>query len=65
MVVSIGMINQDAQRSAKVSDQNKYAEFSDFNAIFDSVWNGNPYATFEHDFFKADGNMVFLPRNIQ
>lgn len=63
MVVSIGMINQDAQRSAKVSDQNKYAEFSDFNAIFDSVWNGNPYATFEHDFFKADGNMVFLPRN--
>lgn len=63
MVVSIGMINQDVQRSAEVSDQSKYTDFSDFNAIFDTVWNGNPYATFEQDFFKADGSMLFLPKS--
>lgn len=63
MVVSIGMINQEAQRTATIEEHEKYIAYSDFNSIFSKEWNGNQYATYEQDFFKADGSMVFLPKS--
>lgn len=63
MVVSIGMINQDAQRSAIVDEQSLYKDFSDFNIIFNTGKISTQYATFESNFFKADGSRIFLPRD--
>lgn len=60
MIVSLGLINQDAQRSASLDNQEKYIGFSNFG-FFNENWNGNHYATYEQDFFKVDGSMVFLP----
>lgn len=64
MIVTLGVINQDAQRSASVSDQDKYIDFSNFSSVFNESWNGNHYATYEKDFFKVDGSMVFLPDDV-
>lgn len=63
MVVSIGMINQEAQRSAMVESRSNYIGYSNFTEIFDSNWNGDQYATYEQNFFKADGTMLFLPQS--
>ena len=34
MIVTLGVINQDAQRSASVNDQDKYIDFSNFSSVF-------------------------------
>ena len=47
MKVVLGLINQEAQNSAKVTDQNKYIGFSDFDTVFTKSDIGNIYATYE------------------
>ena len=37
MIVTLGVINQDAQRSASVNDQDKYIDFSNFSSVFRSL----------------------------
>lgn len=63
MRVTLGLINQDAQNTAYVEDQGIYYNFSDFQGIFRKTEDFSPYATYEKDFFKADGSMKFLPRS--
>ena len=63
MRVSLGVINQEAQMTAEVADQSKYTGYSDFNSVFTQNDVGNIYATYEKDFFPADGSMYFLPRD--
>lgn len=65
MKISLGLINQEAQISANVEEKEKYAQYSDFTSIFTKNEIGNIYATYEQDFFKADGSMFFMPRNIK
>lgn len=61
--VYLGLINQEAQNSATVTDQSKYTGFSDFQTVFTKNDIGNVYATYEKDFFKCDGSLFFLPRD--
>lgn len=62
MRVYLGLINQEAQSSAVVDNQEQYAEYSDFNTVFTKNEIGNVYATYEKDFFRADDSMYFIPR---
>lgn len=62
MNVMLGLINQDAQRSAEIQDMNKYTGYSSSKSVFENNTQKKQYATFEQDFFKADGSMIFLPR---
>lgn len=63
MRIMLGLINQEAQTSAAVENQSQYTGYSDFDSIFIQNSIGNQYATYEQDYFKADGSMYFLPRN--
>lgn len=57
--VGLGIVNQDAQKDAKVTSN--LAEWCNPNPIFDSESNTVIYATMEQDYFKTDGSMIFLP----
>lgn len=61
--VMLGLINQEAQASAVVEDQPMYAGYSDFETVFTKNDVGNIYASYEQDFWKADGSMLFIPRD--
>ena len=61
MKVLIGLINQEAQGSASLLEENKYSEYSDASSIYEKH-SVNRYATYEQDMFKADGNLFFIPR---
>lgn len=63
MRIFLGLINQEAQMSAQVENQSQYAEYSEFPTLFTKNDIGNIYATYEQDFWKADGSMYFLPRS--
>lgn len=63
MKIALGLINQGAQMSAMVENPSVYAEYSDLKTVFEKKDTGRIYATFERDFFKADGSMFFLPRD--
>ena len=60
MKIQLGLINQEAQQTAKLSDTNKYNDFSDTESIFNQH-TVRRYATYESDFWKADGISFFLP----
>lgn len=63
MRVMLGIINQEAQMSAEVENQSQYTGYSDFPTLFTKSDVGNMYATYEQNFFKADGSMFFIPRS--
>ena len=65
MKVMLGLINQEAQMSANVEQQDFYTSYSDFKTLFTKNDIGRIYATYEQDFFKADGSMYFLPRHTE
>lgn len=60
MMVSFGLVNQEAQANANVVE-NEFTYFSSKN-IFGKSDDNIIYATFEQDFTKVDGSMFFLPR---
>lgn len=62
MKIQLGLINQEAQQSADLSDTDKYNDFSDVDSIF-SQHTVRRYATYEKDFWKADGGSFFLPED--
>lgn len=62
MKVMLGLINQEAQESAVLQNVSQYNVFSDPTSIF-SQNKVKRYATFERDFFVADGSMAFIPRD--
>lgn len=57
--ISLGVVNQSAQGSAKTSSSRAY--FSDVN-IFDKENETIDYATLEENYTKANGKFLFPPR---
>lgn len=61
--VTIGLINQEAQASAYVPDQNNYTYYSSFKMPLDNYDVKELYATCDQDYTAVDGSMYFLPRS--
>lgn len=62
IMVTFGLVNQEAQANAKIDDGD-FAYFSNKDNLFkEEETNPNIYATLEENFTKADGTMYFLPR---
>lgn len=60
MKIQLGLINQEAQQTAGLSDTNKYNDFSAAESIFNQH-TVRRYATYESNFWKANGISFFLP----
>lgn len=60
MMVSFGLVNQEAQSNAQVSGGD-FSYYSNSN-IFGQKEVSAVYATYEQDFTKVDGSMFFPPR---
>lgn len=61
IMVSFGLVNQEAQAKATV-DNGSYAYYSNKDNIFGEHIDDTVYATLEEEFTKVDGSMFFLPR---
>lgn len=61
IMISFGLINQEAQANARVDGTN-YAYFSKNTDMFGQRTDDTVYATLEQDFTRVDGSMFFLPR---
>lgn len=61
MMVTVGIISNEAQLSAKVLDGTSY--FSDNQTLFKDRAIEHTYATLEENVFKLDGSMIFPPMN--
>ena len=61
IMISFGLVNQEAQAKAKV-DNGSYAYYSNKDNIFGEHIDDTVYATLEEEFTKVDGSMFFLPR---
>lgn len=61
-VVSLGLINQDAQRNAHIPSKTPYTDYSSITKLFESAKDNFQYATFEQNFVKANREMYFMPR---
>lgn len=61
--ISIGVINQNAQKTAVINNPEKsLAYFANPTKSFNGYKPDSLYATAEQGFAKVDGSMVFLPR---
>ena len=65
MRVSIGLINQEAQASAYIPDQEKYAYYSNLTWPLNNYEVSELYETCDQDYSTVDGSMYFLPRERQ
>lgn len=61
IMISFGLVNQEAQEKATV-DNGSYAYYSNKDNIFGEHIDDTVYATLEEEFTKVDGSMFFLPR---
>lgn len=61
IMISFGLVNQEAQGKATV-DNGSYAYYSNKDNIFGEHIDDTVYATLEEEFTKVDGSMFFLPR---
>lgn len=61
IMISFGLVNQEAQAKATVDDGN-YAYYSNKDNIFGEHIDDTVYVTLEENFTKVDGSMFFLPR---
>lgn len=61
IMISFGLVNQEAQARATV-DNGSYAYYSNKDNIFGEHIDDTVYATLEEEFTKVDGAMFFLPR---
>lgn len=61
MKVTIGMINQDAQRTAYIPEQQACTYFSNITLPFDNYEVENLYATCEKNYCQLSKPLVFLP----
>lgn len=64
MLVTIGVINQEAQKDAAVVEEQgaAYSYISNKNRLLSNYDVEFEYATMEQDWFKADGQLLFPPR---
>lgn len=61
IMLSFGLVNQEAQAKAKISNGD-FAYYSNKDNIFGEHDDSTVYATLEENFTKVDGSMFFLPR---
>lgn len=61
IMISFGLINQEAQRAASVG-AGEFAYFSNESNLFEDEQQMVTYATLEENFTRVDGSMLFLPR---
>lgn len=64
IMISFGLVNQEAQAKATV-DNGSYAYYSNKDNIFGEHIDDTVYATLEEEFTKVDGSMFFLPRTTE
>lgn len=62
IMISFGVVNQEAQAKARV-DSGEFAYFSNPDNLFNEGTDDVVYATLEENFTRVDGSMYFLPRN--
>lgn len=61
IMLSFGLVNQEAQAKARIAPGD-FAYFSNAANLFSEKSDDMVYATLEEDFTKVDGSMLFLPR---
>lgn len=61
IMLSFGLINQEAQAKAKIG-KGAFTRFTKTDNIFGKRTDTTTYATLEENFTKVDGSMFFLPR---
>lgn len=61
IMLSFGLINQEAQAKAKIGE-GAFTRFTKTDNIFGKRTDTTTYATLEENFTKVDGSMFFLPR---
>ena len=61
IMLSFGLVNQEAQAKAKIAPGD-FTYFSNTKGLFSGKSDDMIYATLEEDFTKVDGSMLFLPR---
>lgn len=62
IMLSFGLVNQQAQTNARVASGD-FAHFSNPASLFSERSDNMIYATLEENFTKVDGSMLFPPRN--
>jgi hypothetical protein len=60
IMISFGLMNQEAQANARILDGD-YAVFSNNGTVFRERKGALAYATLEENFTRVDGSMFFLP----
>lgn len=60
--VTIGLINQEAQASAKIPEPQNYTYYSNLKRPLDNYQVEELYAACDQDYTTVDGSMYFLPR---
>lgn len=61
IMISFGLVNQEAQSKAKI-DSGNFTYYSNKENLFSQRTDDTIYATLEENFTKVDGSMFFLPR---
>lgn len=61
IMLSFGLVNQEAQAKARIADGD-FSYYSNTANIFGEKTDDTIYATLEENFTKVDGTMLFLPR---
>ena len=61
--VTIGLINQEAQATAFVPNEEQYAYYSNLGQFLDNYQVKELYAVCDQDYARADGSLYFLPRD--
>lgn len=64
IMLSFGIVNQEAQAKAKIAPGD-FAYYSNDSNVFGESTDDTIYATLEENFTKVDGSMLFLPRQNQ
>ena len=64
IMLSFGLINQEAQAKATVGDGD-FAYYANDKNVFGEKSDDTVYATLEENFTRVDGSMFFLPRENQ
>lgn len=62
IMITFGVINQEAQAKAKIG-KGDFTYYSNDSDVFQEGSDDVVYATLEENFTKVDGTMYFLPRN--
>ena len=61
IMISFGLVNQEAQAKARIADGD-FARYSNAERIFGRTSDDTVYSTLEENFTPVDGSMFFLPR---